>query len=200
MIVKCTQYIKIHTRADTVWVHAPPTPATPPIHVIYMHAPLPSPYAHTHVRTHARNNNNILSLFFVLPTALSTRPQMLLKSFWIVWRRRAIEWYRHQVLVRRTYGLYTKRDSTELVQSRVSLWGEFFLNWALQTKRESEVTYSLVQWNWFSDVTDACNSGASSDPIASNPGPHHFDPSARPSWRGPGKTAGHLWLFTPISG
>ena len=22
-------------------------------------------------------------------------------------------------------------------------------------------TYSLVQWNWFSDVTDACNSGAS---------------------------------------
>ena len=23
--------------------------------------------------------------------------------------------------------------------------------------------YSLVQWNWFSDVTDACNSGASSD-------------------------------------
>ena len=36
--------------------------------------------------------------------------------------------------------------------------------------------------------------------LASNPGPHHFDPSARPSWRGPGKTAGHLWLFTPISG
>ena len=28
--------------------------------------------------------------------------------------------------------------------------------------------------------------------LASNPGPHHFDPSARPSWRGPGKTAGHL--------
>ena len=28
--------------------------------------------------------------------------------------------------------------------------------------------------------------------IASNPGPHHFDPSARPSWRRPGKTAGHL--------
>ena len=28
--------------------------------------------------------------------------------------------------------------------------------------------------------------------VASNPGPHHFDPSARPSWRGPGKTAGHL--------
>ena len=25
------------------------------------------------------------------------------------------------------------------------------------------VMYSLVQWNWFSDVTDACNSGASSD-------------------------------------
>ena len=24
-------------------------------------------------------------------------------------------------------------------------------------------TYSLVHWNWFSDVTDACNSGASSD-------------------------------------
>ena len=23
--------------------------------------------------------------------------------------------------------------------------------------------YSLVQWNWFSDVTDACNSGVSSD-------------------------------------
>ena len=28
--------------------------------------------------------------------------------------------------------------------------------------------------------------------LASNPSPHHFDPSARPSWRGPGKTAGHL--------
>ena len=34
------------------------------------------------------------------------------------------------------------------------------------------LVYSLMQWNWFSDVTDACNSGASSDhrePIS----PHH---------------------------
>ena len=40
---------------------------------------------------------------------------------------------------------------------------------SLSTKKATLVnhkllqTYSLVQWNWSSDVTDACNSGASSD-------------------------------------
>ena len=44
--------------------------------------------------------------------------------------------------------------------------------------------------------------------LASNPGPHHFDPSARPSWRGPGfearaqayeLVAGQVWTLQLIS-
>ena len=62
-------------------------------------------------------------------------------------------------------------------------WGP---RWAFRKEtRSTDLTDSdLGQIGAFTNPTSVT--------LASNPGPHHFDPSARPSWRGPGKTAGHL--------
>ena len=48
--------------------------------------------------------------------------------------------------------------------------------------------YSLVQWNWYSDITDACNSGASGDhrePISLHQAVLHISSPTRPDRSNP---------------
>ena len=55
--------------------------------------------------------------------------------------------------------------------------------------------YSLVQWNWFSDITDKCNSGASSDhrePISLHQAVHTKWQSSKNVWH-------HTHELTPQS-
>ena len=99
------------------------------------------------------SHTHTLSLSPYLSLSLSLTPLLSLSLF------------HHFFLVKDPADELKKRfpSAPEPIIKAVILAGTGFVSCQLLFFKMSRPIYSLVQWNWFSDVTHACNSGASSD-------------------------------------